>query len=195
MVANRSRARDIRRRLVVQGDQVLDRREDVLDGQHRVGERSVDTELAVDLVATHLRQVVALAVEVEVVEERTRGLGRNLLARTELAVDVLERLFLGEDGVLLEGERDRREALELLEDLLAREAERLQEDRDGLLALAVDANADLVALVDLELEPCSAARDDARRVDVLVGQLLRGCGRSRHRANAPAATRRHARCR
>src|SRR5690606_14766035 len=71
-----------------------------------------------------------------------------------------------------EGQLDRREALELLEDLLAREAERLEEDRDGLLALAVDADADLVALVDLELEPRTAARDDARRVDVLVGELL-----------------------
>ena len=67
---------------------------------------------------------------------------------------------------------DRLEAGELGEDLLARQAEGLEEHGDGLLALAVDANADLVALVDLELEPCTAARDDARRVDVLVGGLL-----------------------
>ena len=93
--------------LVVQGDEVLDRRDDVLDRQHRVGQRGVEAELAVDLVATDLREVVALRVEVEVVEERTRGLGGDLLARTQLAVDVLERLFLGEDGVLLEGELDR----------------------------------------------------------------------------------------
>src|SRR4029079_11795967 len=43
-----------------------------------------------------------------------------------------------------------------------------------VLALAVDAHADLVALVDLELEPCTTARDDASRVDVLVGGLLGG---------------------
>ena len=43
-----------------------------------------------------------------------------------------------------------------------------------LLALAVDADADLVALVDLELEPGTTARDDASRVDVLVGGLLGG---------------------
>ncbi len=48
----------------------------------------------------------------------------------------------------------------------------LRKDGDGLLALAVDAHADLVALVDLELEPGAAARDDARGVDVLVGGLL-----------------------
>src|SRR6185312_6675608 len=73
---------------------------------------------------------------------------------------------------LLEGELDGGEALELLQDLLAREAEGLQEDGDGLLALAVDANADLVALVDLELEPRAAARDDAGGVEVLVARLL-----------------------
>ena len=67
---------------------------------------------------------------------------------------------------------DRLVAGELLEDLFAGQAEGLEEDGDRLLALAVDAHADLVALVDLELEPCAAARDDARRVDVLVGRLL-----------------------
>ena len=59
-----------------------------------------------------------------------------------------------------------------VEDLLAGQAEGLEEHGDRLLALAVDAHADLVALVDLELEPGTAARDDARRVDVLVGGLL-----------------------
>ena len=158
--------------LGVQRDEVLDRRDDVVDREHRVTEVRVDPELAVDLVATHLRQVVALRVEVEVVEQRTRGLGGDLLARTELAVDVLERLLLGEDGVLLQRRGDRLVAGEVLEDLFAREAECLEEDGDRLLALAVDANADLVALVDLELEPRTAARDDASGVDVLVGGLL-----------------------
>src|SRR5690606_14038632 len=148
--------------------EVLDRRDDVVEREHRVGERRVEAELAVDLVATHLGQVVALRVEVEVVEQRAGGLGGDLLARTELAVDVLERLLLGEDGVLLERRGDRLVAGEGLEDLLARHAERLEEDGDRLLALAVDAHADLVALVDLELEPGTAARDDARREDVLV---------------------------
>ena len=71
-----------------------------------------------------------------------------------------------------EGLFDRVEAGELVEDLLAGQAQRLEEDGDRLLALAVDAHADLVALVDLELEPCAAAGDDARRDDVLVGGLV-----------------------
>ena len=134
----------------------------------------VETELLVDLVATDLREVVALRVEVEVVQQRAGGLGGDLLARTELAVDVAERVFLGEDRVLRERLFDRVEAGELGEDVLARQAEGLEEDGDRLLALAVDAHADLVALVDLELEPGAAARDDARRDDVLVGLVLSG---------------------
>src|SRR5690606_38187595 len=47
-----------------------------------------------------------------------------------------------------------------------------QENGDRLLALTVDANADLIALVDLELEPCTARRDDSCRDDVLVTGLV-----------------------
>src|SRR5699024_5510978 len=121
-----------------------------------------------------LREVVALRVEVEVVQQRTGGLCGNLLARTELAVDVAKRVFLGEDGVLGQRLLDRGEATELSEDFFAGQAEGLQEHGDGLLALAVDAHADLVALVDLELEPCTTARDDASGDDVLVRGLVRG---------------------
>ena len=158
--------------LVVQGDQVLDRREDVLLAEHRICQLRVDAELAVDLVTTDLREVVTLGVEIEVVEERASGLGGNLLSRTELAVNVLERLILCQDVVFLERQLDRREALELLENFFARQAEGLEEHGDRLLALAVDSHANLVALVDLELEPRPAARNDASGVDVLVGGLL-----------------------
>src|SRR5690606_21963792 len=53
-------------------------------------------------------------------------------------------------------------------------AERLEEDGHRLLALAVDADADGVALVDLELEPGAARGDDARGEDVLVRGLVGG---------------------
>src|SRR3954469_11928184 len=160
--------------VVVQRDEVLDGRDDVVERQDRVGERLVEAELPVDLVPADLREVVALGVEVEVVEEGTGGLRGDLLTRAELPVDVLERLLLGEDVVLLERRLDRGVARELLEDLLARQAEGLEEHGDRLLALAVDADADLVALVDLELEPGAAARDDLRAVDVAVAGLVQG---------------------
>ncbi len=157
----------------VEANEVLDRRDDVVDGEYRVAERARQAELLVDLVATDLGEVVALGVEVEVVQQRTGGLSGYLLARTELAVDVAEGVFLREDRVLGQGLFDGFETGELLEDLLAGQAQGLQENGDRLLALAVDAHTDLVALVDFELEPGAAARDDARRDDVLVGGLVR----------------------
>ncbi len=158
----------------VQTHEVLDRGDDVLHRQHRLRQRGVETQLVVDLVPADLGEVVALRVEVEVVEQRAGGLGGHLLARTQLAVDVAQRVFLGDDRVLRERLLDGGVAGELREDLLAGHAQSLEEDRDGLLALAVDTHTDLVALVDLELEPGTTARDDARRDDVLVGRLVGG---------------------
>ena len=54
---------------LVQSDEVLDRRGDVREGQGRLGDGKFDSELAVELVAAHLRKVESLRVEVEVVEE------------------------------------------------------------------------------------------------------------------------------
>ena len=58
------------------------------------------------------------------------------------------------------------------EDLVGGPAERLQEDGHVLAALAVDAHADGVLLVDVELEPGAAGRDDLGDEDVLVGGLV-----------------------
>ena len=129
-------------------------------------------ELAVDLVAADLGEVVALLVEVQVVQEGLGGLLGRRLARAQLAVDVEQRVVLAGRVVLLQGEAHRLEVAELLEDLRVGQAEGLQQHRDGLLALAVDAHADHVALVDLELEPGTAAGDDLGGVDVLVGGLV-----------------------
>ena len=91
---------------------------------------------------------------------------------SELAVDVLERLFLRLDVVLLERVLDRGGVVEQREDLVGGPAERLQQHGDELAALAVDAHADGVLLVDVELEPGTAARDDLRDEDLLVGGLV-----------------------
>jgi len=60
----------------------------------------------------------------------------------------------------------------VLGDVLRGEAESLEEHGDGLLALAVNTHADLVTLVDLELQPCAAARNHADGVDVLVTDFV-----------------------
>ena len=85
---------ELAERLVV-GAQLLE--------QHALGL----AELLVDLVPADLGHVVALGVEEEVLEQGLRALGRGRLARTELAVDVLERFFLRLDVVLLERVLDR----------------------------------------------------------------------------------------
>ena len=130
-------------------------------------------QLLVHLVPSDPRDVVALGVEEQVLEERLRALGRGQFARPELAVDVLESLLLGLDVILLEGVLDRRRVLEELADLVRAEPQRLEEDGDVLATLAVDANADRVLLVDVELQPGAPRRDDLRDEDVTVGCLVR----------------------
>ena len=75
---------------------------------------------------------------------------------------------------------------EVLADAVGGPAERLEQHGDRLAALAVDADADGLALVDVELQPGTAARDDLDAVDVDVGGLVRACGRSRRPASGRA---------
>ena len=105
---------------VVQGHDVLDGRHDVVDRQGRVAEVVGQPELAVDLVAADLGQVVALLVEVEVVQKGLGGLLGRRLTRAQLAVDVEQRVVLAGRVVLLQGEAHRLEVAELLEDLRRR---------------------------------------------------------------------------
>ena len=179
----------------VQPDEVLDGGDDVVLGQRALPDRQAQAELLVDLVPADLGEVVPLRVEVQVLEQRLGGLPGRRLARTQLAVDVEQRVVLAGGVVLLQGGPHRLVVAEPLEDLRVVPAERLEQDGDALLALAVDADADAVPLVDLELEPRAAGRDDLAAEDVLVGRLVAPGGRSRRPASGPAATRRHARCR
>ena len=126
-------------------------------------ERQLEAELLVDLVPADLGQVVALGVEVVVLQQRLRGLAGRRLARAQLAVDVQQRLVLGGGVVLLQGEPHRLVLAELLQDLRVGPAERLEQHGDVLLALAVQPDADHVALVDLELQPRAAATGSSCR--------------------------------
>ena len=58
--------------------------------------------------------------------------------------------------------------VEVVEDLLAVQAERVEQRRDRQLALAVDADVDDVLGVELEVEPRAAIRDDARGEQILA---------------------------
>ena len=156
----------------VQPDQVLDGGDDVVLGQRALPDRQAEAELLVDLVPADLGQVVALRVEVQVLQQRLGGLPGRGLARAQLAVDVQQCVVLAGGVVLLQGGPHRLVLAEPLQDLRVVPAERLEQNGNALLALAVDADADAVPLVDLELEPRTAGRDDLAAEDVLVGRLV-----------------------
>ena len=156
----------------VQPDQVLDGGDDVVLAQRALPDRQVEAELPVDLVAAHLGQVVPLRVEVQVLQQRLGRLARRRLTRPQLAVDVEQRLVLAGRVVLLQGGAHRLIPAEPVQDLRVVPAQRLQQHGHALLALAVDADADAVPLVDLELQPGPAARDHLAGVDVLVAGLV-----------------------
>ena len=84
---------------VLELDEVADRLEDVLRREHLGVERGalilghVAVELVVQLEAADLRQVVALGVEEQVVEQRLRRLERGRIARAQATVDLHDRVF------------------------------------------------------------------------------------------------------
>ena len=160
----------------MQTRQVLDRRDDVLFGQRRVGDRlaGVDAQLLVELVATHPCQVVALLLEEQVLQQGLRGLLGRRLARSQLAVDLQQRLVGTRGRVLLQGGHHDLGEAEPLADLLVGPAERLEQHGDRLTTLAVDAHTHGVALVDVELEPRAAAGDHLDAVQRLLGGLVDG---------------------
>ena len=63
---------------------------------------------------------------------------------------------------------------ETIRDVLRRQAQSLQQHSDGLTTLTVDADADGVALIDVELQPCTAGRDDLDGVQRALGRLVDG---------------------
>src|SRR5205807_9059147 len=71
------------------------------------------------------------------------------------SVDVEKRVVLPGGVVLLQGDPHRLVVAPALEDAGVVPAERLEQNSDALLALAVDTDADIVTLVDFELEPRS----------------------------------------
>src|SRR5690606_14944609 len=122
----------------VQPDEVVDGGDDVLFGERPLGDVDLQPQLLVDLVAADLGEVVALGVEVQVFQQSLRGLLRGRLARAELAVDVQQRVVGPRSGVLLQGGADGLVLAEAFQDLVGGPAQRLEQDGDSLLALAVD---------------------------------------------------------
>ena len=172
-----------------QRHQLLDQGDDVVVGQRAAVEVDVETETGVQLVATDAREVVALGIEEQLVEQRARGVDRRRLARALLLEQLDQRALLGPGdlGIRLDRVADVERVVEQVEDLLVRRvAHRAQQHRDRQLALAVDADVDAALLVDLELQPRAASRHQVGDEDLLLTVLglhhvrARGTDQLRH---------------
>ena len=167
-------------------DQLVDQRDDVARGQRAGVRRLVRVQARVELVATHAREVVALGVEEQLVQQVLRGVDRGRLARALLLEQLDQRALFGLRGlgVGLEGVADVERVVEQAGDVLVAAgpalghaalaehlAHRAQQHRHGQLALAVDADEDLALLVDLQLEPRAARRHQVGREDLLLAVL------------------------
>ncbi len=134
-------------------------------------EVDVQAQARVQLVATHAREVVALGIEEQLVEQVARVVHRRRLARALLLEQLDQRALLRarDLGVGIDRVADVQRVVEELEDLLVRAvAHRAQQHRDRQLALAVDADVDAALLVDLQLQPRAARRHQVRDEDLLL---------------------------
>ena len=152
----------------VEGQQVAQRRDDVLGREHGLGVFDVEAKLLVDLVATHLGEVVALGVEVQAVEEAAGGVDRGRLAGALTLVDLDEGVLARLGDVTLERGAHDVGVTEQGDDLVVAlgDAEGAEQQRGALATLAVDGDDELATLVDLELEPGTAGGDELHAMNL-----------------------------
>ena len=135
---------------------------------------AAQAQLAVDLVTADLSEVITLRTEEGVLQQGGRKVAGGLLARALLAVDLQQSLIGVGHTVGLEGGHHKLGEAEALADLLFRPPQSLEQHRHRLATLAVDTNADGVALVHVKLEPCTAGRDDLDGVERTLRGLIDG---------------------
>ena len=163
---------------VAQTDQRLDDGEDVLAAQRAHGIRRIEIEAHVHLDPAHGRQVVALRIEEDAVEQRLRGLRRRRLARAHHPVDVEQRLV--GVRVLVDRERVADEGADIdvvdVEDRDLFEAELLQRLEQLLLDLLARLAVDLAGLqIDDVLRQIAAVKvlvADEQLFQALLGELV-----------------------
>ena len=172
------------------GDDLAGHRVDDRSGQHMAGDAAAQAELFIELIAADIGNIVAAAVVEQALKQGLGALHRRGIARTELAVDLDERLLAGVAGVLVEGGDDARIVIEHFLDLLVGDdagrhirdagqpgvrvirfvrAHGLDEPGHRQLAVFIDAAVEDVVEVGLVLEPCAVVRDDGRAVGRVVG--------------------------
>ena len=102
--------------LLLQLDQVVDYRDDILLRQRRRRHRDVEAELPVDPIAPDVAEVIPLLIEEEAVDERLRRLQVGRVPRAKLLVDRPQRILLGTDDVLGDRLGDHRFLVPLLDE-------------------------------------------------------------------------------
>ncbi len=167
-------------------EKVAERGNDVLVGEDLTSS-SVEAELLVDLVAAHARQVVALRVEEQALEQAAGGIHGGGLAGTQATVDL-------DEGVLAGGAVSRSmvrmttsESAEELENLVAVSA--MPRARRNIVAGCLRLRS-MTPRAGRACRPRTRATrrgwDDLRVVDLLLPEVHPPRRRSRRRASGPA---------
>ena len=94
--------------LVHEAHEVLHDLDNVLLGKDERLHVGIHLELAVDLIATYLTQVVPFVREEQLVDDTTRRIVIWRIGTTELLIDIIYRLHLRAGGVFSEGVVDDR---------------------------------------------------------------------------------------
>ncbi len=159
---------------VVDQDDALDHRHQIFVGEDALFQRRVQPQAAVQLIAAHLAQVVATRREKEILHEAAGVVERGRIARAQLLVELQQRVVdaLGhvacrvarvvtlqrrlDEGVIHVRIDVGEEGANLV---VGAKADGAQQQRHRQLALAVNLDADNIALAGLEFQP-GAARGD-----------------------------------
>ena len=147
---------------VVQCEQVPQRADDVLLRQNLLLRIDIKLELLVDLVTADAREVVALVVEVQAVQQLHRGVDGGRLARALATVDLEKCILASRGNVTLQRGANHVGVAKQVHDLVVAlgDAERAEQQGCALAALAVDGDHQVAVLVDLELKPRTTRRDE-----------------------------------
>src|SRR5438128_1249744 len=157
-----------------QQHELADERQDVVVRERAGLDIDVEIQPRVQLVAANAREVIALGVGEELVEQRPGVVNAGRLTRPLLLEQLDQRSLFGAGDVRVGLDRvaDVERVVEQPQDLLvAGVAHGPQQHRHRQLSLAVDAHEDLALLVDLELEPGAASGHQVGYEDLLLAVL------------------------
>ena len=145
-------------------DQVVDRRQNILRGQHahRVG--NIQVQLAVDLVTAHLAQVVALGIKEARIQQLLTTRNRRRFARSQLAVQLHQRFFFREVAFFFDRPLEIFRVTQPIEDFRRRPTQGLQQHLGRQFAGLVDPHPNHVVFVGLKLQPSAPVGNQAGRI-------------------------------